>query len=121
MKNIVLSLLFICSGACFGAELSQVTRQEISHLFLYLENSGCQFNRYGTLYPPKDAVAHINQKYQYLLGKSLIPSAEAFIERAATESSFSSKPYLVQCNGGAPIESAIWFRAELANFRKSEH
>jgi hypothetical protein len=120
MKKNILYLLLILANTCFATEAApETTKQEISYLFSYLENSGCQFNRNGTWYQPKDAVAHLNKKYQYLLGKHLVPSTEAFIERAATESSISGKPYLVQCHGSAPTESATWFKSSLTKYRQS--
>ena len=39
-------------------------------------------------------------------------SAEDFIERAATQSSFSGRPYLVNC-GGNERPSADWLKEEL--------
>ena len=117
MKYIVFYLLFAFSSTCFSTELSPISQQEITHLLSYLETSGCKFNRNGSWYQPSEAVAHINKKYQYFLGKGLIASAEVFIDKAATESSMSNKPYLVMCNDGSPIESATWFKAELFKYR----
>ncbi len=117
MKKILLILLVMVSGACPATELAPTAKQEIAHLIAYLEQSGCQFNRNGSWYDSKDAGNHISRKYQYLLDKGLVSSAETFIKRAATESSMSGKPYLVRCNGDGPVESAAWFKAELANYR----
>jgi len=62
-------------------------------------------------------VGHINRKYEYLLKKGLVPNTEAFIERAASESSASGKPYLVKCGNQPEVESAAWLREALAKFR----
>jgi Family of unknown function (DUF5329) len=120
MKTIVFPILMMLSTYCQGGELSASTSQEITHLIAYLENSGCQFNRNGSWHEAKDASAHINKKYRYLLEKNLVSSAETFIDRAASESSISGKPYQVKCNGSEPVESASWFKAELANYRKNK-
>lgn len=117
MKYITFFLLFTFSAHGFATELSLTSRLEIAHLFSYLENSGCQFNRNGSWYQPKEAVAHINKKYQHLLGKGLIHSTEVFIDKAAAESSMSNKPYLVKCNNGTAVESATWFKTELSRYR----
>lgn len=117
MQKILLATLLIFSQFCPAAELTQAASKEIAHLISYLENSGCRFNRNGSWYDAKNAVAHINRKYEYLVNKGLVSSAETFISRAATESSMSGKAYLVMCDGRAPVESAQWFRAELANYR----
>ncbi len=117
MHKILLAVLLMFLQSCPAAELAPTAKDEIAHLISYLENSGCQFNRNGSWFGAKEAVAHISRKYEYLLDKGLVSSAEAFIDRAATESSLSGRPYLVMCGAGAPIESAMWFKAELASFR----
>jgi hypothetical protein len=53
----------------------------------------------------------------HLLKKSLVTTTESFIERAATESSMSGKPYSVKCADAPAVASATWLRAELSNFR----
>jgi hypothetical protein len=63
-------------------------------------------------------VEHINKKYQYLIKKGLINSTEQFIERAASESIMSGKPYMVKCAESKPIKSAVWFKNELTSFRE---
>jgi hypothetical protein len=119
MKKIIfVILLLLLSGMCQAADPSAATKVEIAHLFSFLENSGCQLNRNGSWYGAKEAVAHLNKKYQYLLGKDMISTTESFIRRAASESSISGKPYLVKCHGRAPVQSADWFMAELAQYRK---
>jgi hypothetical protein len=91
--------------------------EEIEHLLSYLAISDCAFNRNGKWYPALQAAKHLRGKYDYLLAKDLLSSAESFIERAASRSSVSGKPYLVRCGAAGPIESGPWFRAELQRFR----
>ena len=111
-------LLALCAGSAAAAELNPVTTKEIQHLFTYLEGSGCQFFRNGSWHAARDASKHLQQKYQYLLGKGLISTTETFIERGASESSISRKPYQVRCGSNAkPDTSAAWFMAELARYR----
>ena len=95
-----------------------MAHQEIDHLFVYLKGSGCQFSRNGSWYTPREAVDHINGKYQYLIHHDMVNTAEDFIKYAATESRWSGKPYLVKCGDGAAQETGPWFRAELQKFRK---
>lgn len=100
-----------------SAEPDEVARTEIAHLLKHLESSGCQFQRNGSWYAPARAASHLNQKYEYLLKKGLVTSAESFIERAATESSASGKPYSVKCGAAAAVPSGAWLRTELLRFR----
>lgn len=93
---------------------------EIAHLFTVLENSSCQFNRNGTWYKAKEASAHLQNKYKYLQDKDLVPSAEKFIERAATESSLSGKGYQIKCADGVEQASSIWFQTNLDTYRKTK-
>ncbi len=118
-EKIVLMLLLLFSGICAADGMSDAAQQEISHLFVYLKSSGCQFNRNGSWYGPQEAADHLNDKYQYLIKKNRISTAEDFISEAATQSSMSGQPYLVKCGEAAPVESATWFRAELEKYRKS--
>lgn len=97
------------------------TRAEIAHLLQHLESSGCQFQRNGSWFAPTRAAAHLNQKYEYLLKKGLVTSAETFIERAATQSSASGKPYSVKCGDTAAVPSAAWLKEELERFRCQSH
>lgn len=118
IKIVALALLLL-SETCMAEGPSMVTQQEITHLFAFLKSSGCQFNRNGSWYGPQEAADHLNDKYQYLLEKSRISSAEDFIAEAASQSSMSGRPYWVRCGDAAPVESAYWFRAELEKYRKS--
>ena len=105
---------------CVADSLPASTDREISHLFSYLENSGCRFNRNGRWYTAKDAVEHIKSKYRYLLDRYLVSDTESFIGRAATKSSMSGKAYLVQCQTKQPQQSGPWFKAELTRHRRGE-
>lgn len=119
MKRLMLALAFLpCLGV--AGEVSPKTKQEITHLLAYLKDSGCQFNRNGSWYSSTEAVSHLNEKYQYLLKKDLVSSAEDFINRAASESSMSSKPYQVKCGGNAPVKSGPWLMQELNQYRSGK-
>lgn len=120
MTKIFLSLAFLLSPFCWSpaqAAESATTKQEIAHLFSTLETSNCQFNRNGSWHDAKEASAHLHKKYKYLQGKDLVPSAEKFIERAATASSFSGKAYQIKCADNVVQASSPWFQAALVKYR----
>jgi hypothetical protein len=118
LKLRVMLLAALVTGAAVAAEPSPIASKEIQHLFTYLETSGCQFFRNGSWHSAHDASKHLQQKYKYLLNRGMISSAESFIERGASESSMSNKPYQVRCgNAAKPDTSAAWFKAELARYR----
>jgi len=120
MKRLLAMLITMLVWPAALAEPDAVARSEIAHLLKYLETSGCQFQRNGSWYVPDRAASHLNQKYEYLLKKDLVATAEQFIERAATESSASGKPYAVKCGDAAAVPSADWLRAELQRFRTNK-
>lgn len=104
------------AGVASAAPAPQAQR-EINALITGLGASGCQFERNGSWYDAKKAQAHLQQKYDYLRKRDMADTAELFIERAATESSMSGKPYHVRCAGHAVEPSAQWFKHRLQALR----
>lgn len=122
MLPVWLRALIFASALMFGSLASAGTpsaaaQAEIAQLLGYLRTSGCEFQRNGTWYSGRDAAAHLERKYKYLVKHSQIGSAEAFIETAASRSSRSGEPYLVRCQPHQSVPSAVWLRAELDRFR----
>lgn len=89
-------------------------QDEIQHLLRYIEGSGCEFERNGTVYDSKEARSHIERKYDYI--ESRVDNTEDFIKYAATRSSMSGKKYQVACNGKQQT-SAEWLHNELSMYR----
>ncbi len=119
VKAAVTAFLWLsCCGVAMAQEPSAVAKREISHLFHYLEQSGCEFQRNGTWHGAGKAAGHLKKKYVYLLAKELVPTTEAFIERAASKSSLTGRTYRVRCAGSPAMESRVWFAAELLRTRK---
>lgn len=108
--------LFACPAA-HASEPPASVQMEVSFLLGFVDGSGCEFYRNGIWYDSRAAQAHLRDKYKYLTGAGLVNSAEEFIERAATESSFSGLAYQVRCRGAAPTSSNRWLRDELARLR----
>ncbi|HET9394738.1 MAG TPA: DUF5329 family protein, partial [Nitrospiraceae bacterium] len=113
MKRIIFSVIAAVSSCSAFAEPDAIAKQEISELIERLASSGCRFNRNGSWYDASQALRHLNRKYEYLLKRDLVANAEAFIERAASQSSASGKPYLVKCADAPEMQSAAWFRKVL--------
>jgi protein-disulfide isomerase-like protein with CxxC motif len=95
------------------------TQREVGQLLDFVARSDCQFNRNGTWYDSKAARDHLKDKYDYLQRRKLAPDAEAFIQRAATESSMSGKAYQVRC-GAQTMSSSQWLSTELKRLRAAE-
>lgn len=112
-------LLEIFSPSPAWSETPQNARAEVEFLLGYVDVSGCQFYRNGSWHDSKAAQAHLRSKYQYLSSRRQIDSAEDFIEKAATKSSFSGQPYQVGCPGEAVASSNRWLHTALNRFRAS--
>lgn len=111
-----LPVLLACVGVAQAAPPAKAQR-EIEQLIGALGASGCEFQRNGTWHPAGEAQAHLRRKYDYLVRRDLVASAEQFIERAGTKSSMSGKAYAVRCPGKAPVSSAAWLGARLSAIR----
>ncbi|TBR40781.1 hypothetical protein EYV96_10120 [Dyella terrae] len=86
----------------------------------FVASSHCTFIRNGSEYTAADARKHMQRKLDYLSRRDMIDTTEDFIERAASESSFSGKPYKVRCDGREQL-SGDWLRDELQVLRQVAH
>jgi hypothetical protein len=101
------------------AGLDAQGQREVDALLAFVGNSHCTFIRNGKSYAAADAQSHLASKLSYLLQRNKVNTAEDFIERAGTESSFSGKPYLVNCDGNER-PSADWLKEELRRLRETQ-
>lgn len=108
--------LLLATSGVLAAPGPQAQR-EIAQLISSLDGSQCRFQRNGSWHDGSDARAHLQRKYDYLLKKDMVDSAEQFIERAASQSSMSGKPYRIQCPGQPEQTAAAWFGARLQALR----
>jgi hypothetical protein len=92
------------------------SESEINHLLNFIEQSGCQFDRNGSVHDSKEAREHIQMKYDY--ARKWISSTEDFIEYTATKSSMTGKRYHVVC-AGKRIPSGEWLLNELKHYRSN--
>ncbi|MGX5731862.1 DUF5329 domain-containing protein [Pseudoxanthomonas beigongshangi] len=120
-KGIILPL--ICGVASLAmtamAAPNEQARREITQLMDGLSNSKCEFQRNGKWYGRVDARAHLQRKYDYLLKRDLVDTAEQFIERAASKSSLSGRAYRVRCPDQPEQDAGAWFLARLKSLRGS--
>lgn len=120
MKYFIAILILIISNCSLANSVDASAKAEIDHLFVYLERSGCEFNRNGSWHTAVDAAKHLKTKYDYLIKKDMLTNAESFIEKAASKSSISGKAYQVRCSGSIVVNSKEWFSEELVRFRKND-
>jgi hypothetical protein len=72
---------------------------------------GAVFIRNGSEYDAAQAAEHLHRKLDYA-GKR-IHTAQQFIDKLATGSSMTGKPYKIRFADGRTVESAVYFREQL--------
>lgn len=94
------------------------TATEIDYLLSTIGQSDCVFVRNGKEYDAQDAEAHLRMKYRR--GKRYAPTTEKFIERLASMSSMSKKPYFIECGEEQRVPSGQWLTNLLSQYRTGQ-
>jgi hypothetical protein len=117
--NIIAFILALSLSATMGVHSATpaIAQKEIDHLLLFVEASGCEFYRNGRWYDSVKAQTHLRTKYEFLEKNNSIASAEDFVEKVATKSSWSGQPYQMKCGEQAAISTQQWLSDELARYR----
>ena len=116
-RAIVVFTSLLLSAAALAAPTAAPVRAEIDVLLARLEASGCRFGRNDEWHAGADAKAHLLRKLDYIEKYGAITSTEQFIDVAATKSSVSGAPYVVQCGNVAAVPSGAWLTAQLNALR----
>lgn len=114
MLNLRIVWLAICLSLGNGMAHADQAEQEINHLIGQVETSGCVYIRNGTEHDAESAADHLRLKYRR--GKRYADTAEHFIDRLASASSWTGKTYQLRC-GDVTEPSADWLHRELRGYR----
>ena len=112
----ILIVLALALGANFALASDQAD-PEVQHLLTFVENSGCTFHRNGTDHDSADAADHLRLKYRR--GGKYVSNADQFIDRLASESSWTGKKYTVSCDG-ITEPSGEWLHRALDQYRSEQ-
>ena len=112
---VTLSLACLFSVAAL-ADLAPDQEAEIQYLLDFVAGSGCLFIRNGSENDSEAAADHLRLKYKK--GKRYFSTAEQFIDRLASESSWTGKKYKIDCEGEVS-ESGVWLHQALDDHRNS--
>ena len=93
------------------------TDAEVEALIGTVEESGCIFTRNGSDHDAAEAADHLRLKYRR--GQRYVGSAEQFIDRLASESSWTGRAYTITCNG-VTMTSGDWLHRELDALRGTD-
>jgi len=113
--ELLLKLLILSSIQTVSADVPPNQQPEVDHLLAFVRQSDCLLIRNGSEYTGKNAVSHIQKKYDYF--RDDIATTEAFIKYSATKSTMSGKYYTIRCPGKKEIRTQDWLLQELSEFR----
>lgn len=111
----VLLLLCVLSPQLAAAETAD---EEIQFLIEAVGKSGCDFIRNGDRHDSEAAVEHLQRKYRR--GKRYAKTAENFIDRLASKSSISGKPYSILCEESGEHTASDWLHGTLQAHREKD-
>ena len=111
VATLILSSLMLKS---LSGKSADSTEREVRLLIDAIAASHCDFNRNGRQHTAEEAAAHLELKYARA-GKH-IDSADEFITQLASSSSFTGKPYLMNCEGST-LPAGDWMIEALEQIR----
>jgi hypothetical protein len=91
---------------------------EIDYLLSAVGSSDCTFIRNGKRHAAGKAEAHLRMKYNR--GRRYATSTEKFIERLASKSSITRRPYMIECPGAGAQPTGEWLTRRLEDLRSSK-
>jgi hypothetical protein len=105
------TVALLLSGA-FADEKKLSEKQKIEALVKHVEEmKDATFVRNGTEYDAKAAATFLRRKWKS--NESTIKTARDFIEKVASISSSSGKPYMIRRKNGKETRSGVYLLAEL--------
>ena len=116
-REILAIVALLALGFGTAAAEPPVAQVEIDYLLGFIEGSGCAFYRNGSRYDAMQAGSHLREKYAALAAADRIATSDVFIDKVASQSSLTGRPYEVECAGHGRMLTAPWLRAALARFR----
>ena len=113
---LAMSLALVAHASDLPPSASQA---ETAYLLAFIEASNCEFYRNGTGYDGTRAGSHLRDKFAAVRGRDGDLTAEEFIEKVASISSLTGRPYQVSCAGRDRVLLGPWLREALARYRKN--
>lgn len=110
LRNVIAACLLLAMPA-FAADQDT----EVEFLLDSIGNSECTFIRNGKRHDAQKAADHLRMKYNR--GRRYATSTEKFIERLASKSSITRRPYMIECPGSEPLPTGTWLVQKLEALR----
>ena len=102
-------LLFSFGSRLQAADTETQASQEIQLLIKAVEQSDCTFHRNGKTYTAQEGADHLRLKLKR--GDKYADTAEHFITRLASKSSWSGEPYMIESADGEKQPMHAWLEA----------
>ncbi len=116
MRSYLALIAFLFAASAALAEDN--TEQEIDYLLNTVASSDCVFIRNGKEHGPEAARDHLNLKRRR--GKRYYTTADEYVEKLASSSSWSGKPYFIRCGDSEREPAGEWFMAVLLEYRSKQ-
>ena len=117
--GVLLAALTLVLPMLATAQINPKAEREITGLLHAVGSSGCQFIRSGTAYAADRAQAHLHKKYEHMVSRNMLGTAEDFIVKAATRSSMSGEAYAMRCGDAPPQRCDEWLLFKLKAMRQT--
>jgi len=111
-----LLLTSLAASADGPGQPSENSELAIQFLLKHVTESGLIFIRNSERHDAAYAAEHMNNKYEYFRDK--IKTPEDFIQRCASKSLMSGKPYLVVLENGEEVRTDDWLLRALTGYRR---
>ena len=109
----------VLGRAAVADDLPAAEKQKIEALLKHVEGlKDAKFVRNDSEYDAKTAAKFLRGKWDS--NESKIKSAKDFIEKAASVSSTSGKPYLIRFKDGKDVKTGDYLSEQLKNLEKGE-
>ena len=115
MTKFALIMSLLLAWTLLGTAQAADSDPEVEYLLEFVEQSGCDFERNGSVHDSADAADHLRLKYRR--GGKYVNNADQFIDRLASESSWTGKKYTVTCDG-VTEPSGEWLHRALEEHRE---
>ncbi len=132
INRIFSAAVLVCSFWLFAQPLCQAAesnwpqqQQRINYLLSAIENAQLSFIRNGTEHSPQEAAEHLRVKLRRGQSSWFAPAkeswtAEMFIDKLASKSSLSGKPYQIEWLNGERVDASVWLYQQLAIYDQQQ-
>lgn len=128
MKNKIAQTIFVVFIIASAVPLRAdwpVEEEKIDFLLDQIGQVDGYFVRNGNDHSPESAVSHMRMKMDKAMNSWFAPdkdkwTAEMFIDKVASKSSMSGKPYKIRFKSGKIVNTGPWLRERLKEFVANE-